>query len=273
MKTFGIARSYLAVAAVMFVTGLSVSVIGGLLQRNGTENENTVYAIYDGKKIFAKQVLPQIKEELKNLERNKYFIKKAGVENWLSAEPALKNVKINWRIPMNFIEPAIKVEKGFLPPLMSAQTKKSLIFFGNFHCATCPENYRKLLTQSPNLEGQVNIYFRFAVAETDNPIVLQSALAAACSAEQGQFENFFHILFQAPPTDFQGLTDSARKANLNPENLTACMAAEKTKLLVAADLKDAERFNMGRKPVVFVNRHPIPIQEALEDIETFLAQP
>lgn len=273
MKTFRFARSHLAVAVLMFVAGVSVPVIIGLTQKSGTENENTVYAVKDGKKIRAKQVLPQIKEELKKLEKNKYIVKKAAVENLLSAEPAWKNNKINWRIPMGFLEPIVKVEKGFLPPLMTSELKKSLIFFGNFHCATCPENYQKLMAQSQTLKGQVSVYFRFAISETDIPIVMQSALAAACSAEQGQFENFFHLLFQAPPTDFQGLTDSAKKANLNTESLTACMDSDRIKRLIAADLKDAQHLNMAQQPVVFVNGHPIAIQEALEDIEAFLAQP
>ena len=51
------------------------------------------------------------------------------------------------------------------------------------------------------------------------------------------------------------------------------MDSDRIKRLIAADLEDAKRLNIAQQPVVFVNGHPIAIQEALEDIEAFLAQP
>lgn len=270
----------------MFGLGSLVPTTIDLIQGTDYDNENTVYAVKDGEKILAKQVLPKIKEDLKKLEKNKYLIKKLAVEKIIldglrlakpgeavSAETVLKNIKIDWRIPMNFLEPAIKVDTGFLPPLITSKTKKSIIFFGNYHCANCPESYQKILALRQNLQDKVNVYFRFAFTETDNPIIYQSALATVCSNEQGQFEKFFHIMFQAPPSDIQGLKASAEKANLNTESLTACMGSDEAKRLITADLKDAERLNIARQPVVFVNGHPIAIQEALENIEAFLAQP
>ena len=153
MNNFRFARSHLAVAVLMFVAGLSVPVIIGLTQRNGTENENTVYAVKDGKKIRAKQVLPQIKEELKKLEKNKYIIKKAAVENLLSAEPAVKNNKINWRIPMGFLEPTIKVDNGFLPPLMTSELKKKPNFFRKLSLRNVPGELSKANGAEPDSEG------------------------------------------------------------------------------------------------------------------------
>ena len=58
--------------------------IGQKFAQSKNSEENEIYALVQGKPVGAKELLPKIKNDLVSLEKNKYFIKKQAVIDWIT---------------------------------------------------------------------------------------------------------------------------------------------------------------------------------------------
>jgi predicted DsbA family dithiol-disulfide isomerase len=88
-------KSHFIVAAIAFVLGLTGALVfmsrPTAILLPGEDPGKTIYAILgSGEKILAEQVAPQIKSDLFQLEKNKYYLKKKAVEDLIYQEEIAK---------------------------------------------------------------------------------------------------------------------------------------------------------------------------------------
>lgn len=321
--------SHLTVGLAALVFGFGLHHL--IYKASGGNEQKQVYAIVDGEKVTAEQVLPKIKEDLRQLQRNIYHLKKKAVEDFVlekmgsaqkgplsdavdkdqynlflkqrkidltkltpkQQEDLLANFKIHtqllankaqakasiaesqiqWLIPMTFLDPPVKVGKGFLPPLMQSASKKTIVLFANYHCAYCPGAYQKILDLQKRMDGQLNIYFRFAFTEPIESVVGQAAIATVCAHEQGQFESFFKEMFEHPPMDPVAIGKIAEKSNLDMSKFETCLLSLKTKQKIDNDIRDAKELGVPVEALAFVNGHPLSLRAAIDDLDEILQSP
>jgi predicted DsbA family dithiol-disulfide isomerase len=297
--------------------------------------ENQIYAVVNGDTIRGAAVWPKIKEDLRQLEKNIYMVKKRAVEELLMEksqeahpqdaaaandkveyskedfakflkernldvsklnkkaqddlianfkihtamlsrkaqdETALKAQKIEWRIPLTYLDPPIKVGKGFLPGLAASNSARTLVVFANYHCPNCLEAQNKIKSLQEKFKDKINIYFRFSLQEPETSIVFLSALAASCANDQSKFAEYHQALFEKLPKEVQELSTLAESIGLKMTEFTPCLQSMKHKKNILTDTAEAEKLGLNRQAVAFANGYLLQVQEPLETFETVLNQ-
>ncbi len=301
------------------------------LNRDPSPNEDSmVYAIVGDRTILGSQILPLIKEDLRQIERKKYLLKKKAVTDLIFEEPPVtesesqlnessregladflkkrnlnpkkmtkkqledassnfkifsnmqarkrqeheqvKRMKIEWRIPMTFLDEPIAVSKGFLSPLISGSPARTLIVFANYHCPYCLEAFHKIDIIREKYKDRVRLHFRFALNEPETSVVFLSAVATACADKQKRLDVFFRNMFETVPMNTAQLMMIAEKSMLNKQQFENCMKSDSAKSQVHKDIQDSKKLVLVQPAVIFINGRQFAIQEPLDYLEDVIIQ-
>ena len=322
--------SHLAFGVMALICGLAVGFFLELHRDSSSKENSMVYAIVGDRTILGSEILPLVKEDLRQIERRKYLLKKKAVTELVSEKSPTteseaqigessregfadflkmrnlnskkmtkkqledassnfkifskmqvrknqkyeqaKKMKIEWRIPMTFLEESVVVNKGFLSPLINGSPARTLIVFANYHCPYCLEAFHKIDILREKYKDKVRLHFRFAMNEPENSVVFLSAVATACADEQGRLGDFFKNMFDAVPTDSSQLPAIAEKSRLNRSQFENCMSSDSARSKVRGDIRDSKKMGIDHSAVVFVNGHQIAIQEPFEYLEDVIIQ-
>jgi hypothetical protein len=158
---------------------------------------------------FKKMSSQQQKDALGNFKIYKRMLARKA-----TSEQRLENLKIQWLIPMSFLDAPVSVENGNLPPFTQKSGGKDVVVFANYNCPNCPAAFQKIRFLEANFKDQINLYFRFGLREPEGSMAYQSALASFCAAEQNKFFQLFHGIFSASsltePADLRRAIESAQ---------------------------------------------------------------
>lgn len=315
--------SHLAVGVMALACGLAVGFFLDLQSDSSSNEDSIVYAIVGDRTILGSQILPLIKEDLRQIERRKYLLKKKAVtELFFEKPPAIefnregfedflkkrnlnpkkltkkqledassnfkifsniqarksleyeqaKKMKIEWRIPMTFLDEPVAVSKGFLAPLINGSSERTLVVFANYHCPYCLEAFHKIDTIREKYKDRVRLHFRFALNEPEDSVVFQSAVATACANEQGRLDNFFKNMFEAVPMDSAQLMIIAEKSMLNMPQFENCIKSDSAKSQVRKDIQDSEKLALVQPAVIFINGRQLAIHEPFDYLEDVINQ-
>lgn len=324
MQKLDLNLSHVAVGALALFCGLAIGSIG--LRLGSSPNEDSlVYAIAGDRTILGKEILPTIKEDLRQIERSKYLLKKRAVTELILEKPLatnpeaqlnesdrhdfadflkrrnlnlkkmtkkqqedaannfkifsnmqarkvqeqaqVKKMKIEWRIPITFLDEPVSVSKGSLAPLITGSSARTLIVFANYHCPYCPEAFHKINVIREKYKKEVTLHFRFALNEPEASVVFLSAVATACANEQGRFGDFFKEMFAAVPMNQNELLTIAEKSMLNKQQFEICMKSDSAKAQVRQDIQDSKKLTLVQPGVIFINGRQLAIQEPLDYLE------
>jgi predicted DsbA family dithiol-disulfide isomerase len=319
-----------AIPLVLFFLGLAVGSWWSSKRLSPKNEDRLVYAVYKGQKIFGSDVSPKIANDLRQLEKNKYTIKKQAVQDLIqekNPEPPLElnsieitptelqefakarnidlsklkgqaktditnNFKIHkkmlarnaelqrqmnssdveWRIPMTYLGPTVDIGAGKLPELGSAQGKKTLLLFSNFHCPTCKEAWGKVKNLQDIFKDNLSIRFRFAMNEQETSMPYISAMATYCANEQGKASEILQSFFQQAPTDFEAVMKFAADNNLKTDEFKTCVESKKFKSELEKDFADADKIGIRSMNAFILNGHQVQIQEPLDELTAILRQ-
>ncbi len=292
--------------------------------------DRAVYAIYKGQKIFSSDISPQISNDLRQIEKNKYAIKKQAVENFIQSknpetaidlnsiqideselkayakdrgiDPAklkgqaqtdlrnnfkiykkmmaqkaqqqqsMQSSDIEWLIPMSYLDPAINVGTGSFPELGSGKGSKKLILYANYHCPDCKEAWSKVQSLKERLKEDLSIHFRFALSENENSISYLTAMGSFCAHDQGKFAEFSQAAFTQQITDVDSMLKHAGIAGINADEFRKCLEARKHKSALEKDFAEADQLGIRATGAMFLNGHPVLIQEPLDEMMAILKQ-
>jgi uncharacterized membrane protein/predicted DsbA family dithiol-disulfide isomerase len=142
------------------------------------------------------------------------------------------------------------------PWIGATDPKVTLEVFADYECPHCAkENFaiRDTLEQHPG----VRLVFRnYPLDASCNPIIsgpfhLQAcrlALATTCAAEQGKFWELSDAIFQTTGKGDADLPSLVGQAGVDPERLRACMASDRAKQKLKADVMDGMRYDIRGTP-------------------------
>jgi len=125
-----------------------------------------------------------------------------------------------------------------------------IIVFSDFACPACVRVHEWLGDVSRQFGVPVRVAFRHFPLGPPGP----AAAAAVAAHEQGKFWEFADILFaHRNELDPARITEYATKAGLDLDKLRGCVASDRPRLVLAADVDEAKRLGVQAAPTLFIN--------------------
>jgi protein-disulfide isomerase len=130
----------------------------------------------------------------------------------------------------------------------------TIVEFSDFQCPFCIKVEPTMKEILKKYDGRVKLAYRdFPLLEV-HPRAEKAAEAARCAAEQGKFWEFHDALFanQSKLSDADLISD-ARSLGLEEQPFQSCLASERFKTKIEADLQDGAKVGIAGTPGFFVN--------------------
>lgn len=157
------------------------------------------------------------------------------------------------------------------PSLGSHEAELTIVEFGDFNCPYCARVSYSVRRLASKYGDQVRFIFRdFPISET-NTQAQTAAEAAGCAHEQGKFWEYHDRLYQNQGDfSYESLGKYARQVGLDADQFAQCLAEERYRDEVLADLQDGVAAGVVGTPTFFFNG--VRIQGAIPDelFETIL---
>lgn len=139
--------------------------------------------------------------------------------------------------------------------LLGADAPVRVVVFSDFQCRYCARAAGELRALRDASGGRIALTFRHLPLDAIHPHARAAALASECAAEQGRFEAFHDQLFaHQQEIGVRSWADLARAAGV--PDLPAydrCVAEERHRGRVAADVELAEKLGLTGTPAFMVN--------------------
>lgn len=136
--------------------------------------------------------------------------------------------------------------------------KVKLIEFSDFQCPYC-QAFHKIIGEVISTYGDdVQLVFKNLPLESIHPRAKDAALAAECANEQGKFIEYADKLFAnqkswGETTGTKSFSNYAFQIGLNGKDFNSCLADEKYKDRVEADVQEADEFGIAGTPALFID--------------------
>lgn len=217
--------------------------------------------------LIAAFLIGALYTKLSYLEKNQTGNPQTGSSKTLPIQPPSPGAKVN-------------IDNGHLPILGRKDAKITVIEFADFQCPFCKrwfQDVKPSLVKDYVNTGKVKLAFRhYAFLGQEST---WAAEASECANEQGKFWEYHDHLYNNQGAENSGafakdkLIGFARSLNLNTEQFTSCINADKYSKNVSDDLSAGQKAGVTGTPSVFINgriivgAQPYTIFKALIDEE------
>lgn len=149
-----------------------------------------------------------------------------------------------------------------------------VVVFSDFQCPHCQELHRALRRVRDNPLVQV-VLRHYPLEPECNPRVRRlrrrgpclQARAAICADAQGRLREYSDRLFEAGPTEVQGLVTLAQAMGMDAARFGACLGSDETTRALDRDVKAAIAENVRGTPTLFLNGRLLAGVPTSEDID------
>ena len=129
----------------------------------------------------------------------------------------------------------------------------TIVEFSDFQCPYCSRVVPTIKEIAARYPEQVRIVFRHLPLSFHAQARI-AAYGSICAGNQGRFWDYHDVLFENQRAlQREQLSAYASSLDLDMESFEACMSAQETEALVAADLEAAERLGATGTPAFFIN--------------------
>ena len=175
-----------------------------------------------------------------------------------------------WKIPGG-ITATTAVEIGDHQTVGLASSSVQFVVFGDFQCPFTRRfwdgAFPKVLEE---YKDKIQVVY-WPVPTSKHNYDRESAEAAYCAGDQGQFWEYANILFQRQGAALDAdLRDYARELDLDVSEFSLCFASGKYKGKVASDYKEGRKLGVVQTPTVAVNEHWLSGNLPFEEYRTFI---
>lgn len=246
----------IALALFSAIFGIAAGFFLGIKSKSNSElDPQAVFAIVEGRKVLAEEVLPRIQKDLEILEKNKYQIQKRGTEDFIREKNLLgaaSNSQILWKIPLP-PEKIFSLKDGKAPSIGSQRGSVHLIFIGNYLCPFCKEAEKRFQELKEKYKDELKISYRFQMNEPDNSMVRASAEATFCALDQGKFWEYRDELARSQNIDHTALIAAAQNLKLDLKAFDACYTGRKHKEALEKELAEVDSLQAVSAPSFLIN--------------------
>ncbi|MBI2712551.1 MAG: thioredoxin domain-containing protein [Bdellovibrio sp.] len=168
-----------------------------------------------------------------------------------------------------------------VPSIGPKEAKITIIEFSDFQCPFCRIGALVLNSVLNRYPNQIRVEFRnFPLDQkchpemtfTPHPVACESAAAALCANQVGEFEKLYQRLFEEQASLRPGKAiDFAKDLKLDMPRFEACVASQETATSIAMDIREGGLLNVQSTPTFFINGHkmdgpmPLPVWFAIID--------
>ena len=130
----------------------------------------------------------------------------------------------------------------------------TIVEFSDYQCPYCQrwhqQVYEPLLAAYP---GKIRFVYRHFPLTSIHPDAFDAAQAAMCAGEQDAYWTYHELLFNGRSLGSSIYTQYAQDLGLNVEKFNTCLAEEKYKAKIDADLDFAVNLGIRSTPTFFIN--------------------
>lgn len=162
-----------------------------------------------------------------------------------------------------FAENRSKIHTDNSPSLGSPDAPITLVEFSDFECPHCRELFRSMKMIEPKYP-MVRVVFKDFPISQIHPWAETAAIGARCAYMQSPdaFWQFHDALFEnqdviSSENVWDKLQAIARRVNLDPDTLKACMASPEAREAVRKNLVEGQSLGVNSTPTVFINGRPV----------------
>jgi protein-disulfide isomerase len=212
-----------------------------------------VQAFYDAQKSRMGDQLPPLDvvrpQVVAFLKREK---SQAAVDDVISS--LLKTANLERRLP-DVRSPAVAVEPGQGTPVKGkAGASVRVVEFADFQCPYCSRAADTMKELAAKYGDRVEFSYRHFPLRSIHPEAQRAAEIAACSGEQGKFWEAHDALYaHQDKLDEASAKEAVVAVGVDAARLEECLASNRAKDLVDADMKKGEEAGIEGTPSFFLN--------------------
>jgi len=197
------------------------------------ENKSRLRGEYDSLKDRIKQFLAQRKRQ----ERLQAFMKGLKEQN---------------KVAIFMEAPKIEVELGNAPVRGNPDARITIVEFSDYQCPFCRRSQSTLKEVEKKYEGKLKMVFKdFPLSFHDR--AMPAAQAARCAGEQGKYWEYHDKLFSSDGLSDEDFKRYAGEVSLDKAAFEACLAANKYRTEIAADMSQGQALGVSGTPAFFIN--------------------
>lgn len=148
--------------------------------------------------------------------------------------------------------PTVDVALGDLPPLGPADAKVTIVEFSDYECPFCKRAEASVEQVKAAYGDKIRIAYRnYPLPFHQN--ARPAAQAALCANEQGKFWAMHDKLMSAKDLSAANLQQIATDVGLDRKKFDDCVAAERGKEMIEADLAAGQAAGVNGTPAFFIN--------------------
>jgi len=132
----------------------------------------------------------------------------------------------------------------------------TLVEFQDFHCPFCRQVQPTLFQIAARYGDRVRLVFRDFPIDELHPKARRVHEAARCALDQGKFWEFHDVIYTNAKDD-EDLVNLARRADLDIDAFSLCVADRRHQADVQRDIDDGLRVGVTGTPSFFINGRPV----------------
>lgn len=149
--------------------------------------------------------------------------------------------------------PRLPVDLSSAPLQGPEDALVTIVEFSDFLCPFCKRVQPTLAQVQAKYGDQVRWSFKDLPLLSIHPQAMKAAEAARCAGDQGKFWDYRAELFGAPRITDDLHREAAGKLGLDVEEFESCLASDKHRAAVQADLEEAESLGLSGTPAFLIN--------------------
>ena len=219
------------------------------MPRSHAVTPEQVQAFYEANKNRIRQPLDKVSEQVGT------YLQQQGREQRRQA--LVKELRPRYPVTVALRAPKVEVATDGEPSLGPDNAPVTIVEFSDYQCPYCRQVQPTLKRLMTEYEGKVKLVFRDFPLRNIHPQAQKAAEAAQCAADQKKFWPYHDKLFAVTSMQIDDLKKYAQELELNMEQFTSCLDANKYAGEVADDMQAGQQAGVSATPTFFVNGFPL----------------
>ena len=205
----------------------------------------------DEAKAFYEENKARLRGEFDDLkDRIKQFLAQRKRQERLEAY--MKELKEKNKVVVFMEAPKIEVELGDAPVRGNPDAPVTIVEFSDFECPFCRRSQATLKEVEEKYKGKLKMVFK------DFPLsfhqrAMPAAQAARCAGEQDKYWEYHDMLFSGEGLSDEDFKRYAKELSLDTDAFEACLASNKYRTEIAADMSQGQALGVSGTPAFFIN--------------------
>lgn len=152
------------------------------------------------------------------------------------------------------IETAIR---PFNPTFGNPNAEVAILAFIDFECPFCLASFPIFKSVMERYEPAIHVVFKNFPLSAIHPFSVKAGLGAACAHDQGQFWNYYNVLFEERVYNDRALNGYANDLGLDVNQFSSCLSRAQFQSQLDTDLQDGIALGVRGTPTYFVNQRKV----------------